>query len=107
MPPVPAVSSDGLRTPLVPGAGPTAVGPGCTGCTLPPTTCPTVRTTVLFVVARGASHATNWLKTVGDTESSSHPDPEQMWWNVSCTQPPPFDSAFVTAFWRSARVHVV
>ena len=72
---MPAVSSDGLRTPLTPGPGAGVVGPGCTGCTLPPTTWPTVRTMVLFVVARGASHATNWLKMVGDTESSSHPDP--------------------------------
>src|SRR5689334_4999947 len=98
------VSMLGLTTAFTPGPAAGTTGPALAGFSVPPITWSTVFTTVLLVRARGASHCTNCVNTVGVT-LRSQPLAHTLW-KVNGTQPPVF-SAFVTDALRSARVQVL
>src|SRR5699024_10638842 len=98
-------SSPALVAPLAPGPGGGTCGPSTAGATVPPITSATVRTCV--VAGRRLNHCADCSKTSGEAAVLGAQDGSsglQRWWNVNCTQPPPFCSARVTVFCRSASV---
>src|SRR5450755_2427269 len=86
--------------------GMTEPGPGAGGVGVVPRAWATVCTTVVPVAVRAASHAANWSNRVGLMVRVGSV-PTAIWWNVSCTQPPPWVSALVTRSCRFCSVQVL
>src|SRR5690606_10464026 len=96
------VSRLGLTTPFSSLGGGTT-GPETTGCTAPPTTSPTVRTTVLRVSPRSSSQAANASSMLEGIDSESQLEVHTSW-KVNCSHPPPCFSAPITIDLRSYSV---